>query len=247
MDYKSKNPIVWRSESVVSTASGWTYNGAHRDNTDIEIFAQGSISIQIPLNMTPTNNCKLVCRVQCSNSSYTTENDKKVACVATIRFKQSNNNSVMPQTECFYPCYIDEQKYDTDTYIFSLAGNDLDSISLQVHNFEDVSIRIKSIAVIFDMTDSQVAEQNVYDNIYAYTGMDLSGGSMPGGFNSLDGSMGIKGYLVIPYESDYADFENGAPPGAVCLIDAYSNNIPTPSTPSISSSDSSEQSGGDET
>lgn len=180
----TKDNIEFQSEPVIDipnfTVSANSHNDLHNHVVDMDC-----------------EYLKLVCGLTSSDTSLTTDSYAAVCVDYSIYYKDDDNNQKI-LTDSFYPKYKHENNGESDSTIISAPGN-IEFISIDVTNNEDISVSISDFKVYAAITIAEVTPEEVGEKLSQYYD---NGGQTT---------------LVIPLVQVLPDI-NSVPDGYICRL-----------------------------
>lgn len=200
----NENDIIWKTDSPFSVDTAWEFNDAYVEEGKLFIGSGGSVKKQISLDEgTKGEYAKLLTNLSSSNYNMTTENAKNVIMSIKLNYKEKES-----KRENFFPSYVFEDNFTKDYVVFPLTDDEVESIDVEIHNYEDEEICINSCGLYFSRTTEDIAEEaasDAYDAMKDYVDEALE---------HLDTD------FIVPRVPDLAAMR-ALPMGAMRLVDSF--------------------------
>ena len=153
----NENGIVWKDNSPFDNNTDWEFNSAYLDEGKLIIGSGGSVRKQIILDEGIKGEyAKLLTNLTSSNNALTTENSKNVIISVKINYKDKEGKRVN-----FFPSYIFEQSFTKDYVVFALTDDEVESLDVEIHNYEDENICINNCGLYFSQTTEDIVDNAV--------------------------------------------------------------------------------------
>lgn len=202
-DY-NENDIIWKPDSVFGVDTDWDFDTAYIDNGVLVIMSGGSVKKHISLDDgTKGEYAKMQIYLTSADINMSTENSKNVIMSLKINYKEKES-----KRENFFPSYVYEDNFTKDNIVFPITDDEVESIDIEIHNYEDDSIYINSCGLYFSRTTEDIAEEaasDAYDAMKDYVDEALE---------NLDTE------FIVPRVPDLAAMR-ALPMGAMRLVDSF--------------------------
>lgn len=159
----NENSINFNSNSLVSNSSDWSIvDGTATLGSTILLDTQSSIKVNLANINSNYTYLKLVCRVDNDDQTLLTNSIHKVAVIYRIKYTNSN---IRDTVNIFYPNFIYEDGA-VSYVIIQTSDYDIASISINIINSEDITIKILETALYYAVVaKSSNIDQVMYDYI----------------------------------------------------------------------------------